>query len=230
MMALRATILLAFLVTVPLFAIFGKNAPEVVKSFIQNFMTRSNGDSPSLSKSPDAPVFRPSLESPSNPGGQPAQANLPGTSNPHQRDFGPSGQSGANPHSSMASPAGLRTGAAEVERQPAVIPISHLEQGVGSNRPVAAASGIERSATSPADDFPRNYFRDTEQRLRALGAKYYLLEAFGQNADSYRFVCNVSAGQNSPQVRSFVAMDRDPLSAMNTVVQQVEQWRASGRQ
>ena len=111
MMALRAVILLAFLVTVPLFAIFGKNAPEVVKSFMQNFVTGSNGDSPSPSKNADAPKFRPSFVSPNNPGGQPAQANLSGASNPAQGELGPTGLSGAGTPSSTPNPAGLRTGA-----------------------------------------------------------------------------------------------------------------------
>jgi len=234
MMAFRAIILLAFLVTVPLFAIFGKNAPDVVKALIQNYAPGSNPGVAALPEDDDAPIFRPALVSPSSLGTQ--QANLsdnldkpramPSLSRPAQGGPGQSNPLSPDAGLLAGSPAGVRTAVGQFEAQPAIATIAHAEQERASGAPRGAVAAANQSATLPANRFPRDYFQVAEQRLRDLGARYYLLETFGPQGESYRFFCKVAAGQNSDQVRDFVAMDYDPLVAMHNVVQQVERWRA----
>jgi len=50
-----------------------------------------------------------------------------------------------------------------------------------------------------------------------LGASYYLLETWGNRGDQFRFHCKVA---NSAE--SFEATDRDPLVAMQKVLERVE--------
>jgi hypothetical protein len=74
-------------------------------------------------------------------------------------------------------------------------------------------------------------FRHIEQRLRELGATYYLLETWGPGGDQYRFFCRMAIAGNSDYGRNriFQNTDSDPLRAMLSVLDQAEQWR-SGRQ
>jgi hypothetical protein len=79
-----------------------------------------------------------------------------------------------------------------------------------------------------ATDSSSVQFRHVEQRLRELGATYYLLESWGSSGDRYRFYCEVALAGNtdSGHNRVFQAMDPDPLRAMKSVLDQVELWRA----
>jgi hypothetical protein len=69
-------------------------------------------------------------------------------------------------------------------------------------------------------------FRRTEMRLRDLGATHYMLETWGPDNNRYRFVCKMAIGGNADVNRYFQAVDDDPWQAMETVLQQVEQWRS----
>jgi hypothetical protein len=71
-------------------------------------------------------------------------------------------------------------------------------------------------------------FRTAETRLRELGASRYTLEAWGQDNSQYRFACDMSVPGSSMQ-RHFEAYETDPWRAMDSVVQQVEQWRGAFR-
>jgi hypothetical protein len=71
-------------------------------------------------------------------------------------------------------------------------------------------------------------FRTAETRLRELGASRYSLEAWGQDNSQYRFACDMSVPGSSMQ-RHFEAYEADPWRAMDSVVQQVEQWRGAFR-
>ena len=97
--------------------------------------------------------------------------------------------------------------------------------------PAAEKSIDELSvARGVGSSFPPDYFRGAEQKLRQLGATYYLLETLGPAGDSYRFFCKVAVSQNPDQVLAFFATNPDPLAAMDDVVRQVEAWRVHLRQ
>jgi hypothetical protein len=71
-----------------------------------------------------------------------------------------------------------------------------------------------------------------EQRLRELGATYYLLETWGAGGDRYRFFCKMAIAGNADYNRNriFQATAVDPLRAMQDVLGQVEQWRSGSTQ
>jgi hypothetical protein len=66
-----------------------------------------------------------------------------------------------------------------------------------------------------------------QDRLRKLGATYYLLESWGSQQDLYRFYCKMAIGGNPNYTCHFEATHSEPLRAMALVLQQVEAWRAS---
>jgi hypothetical protein len=69
-------------------------------------------------------------------------------------------------------------------------------------------------------------FLQIQQRLRQLGATYYLLESWGDRQYLYRFYCKMAIGGNPAHTRQFEATDAEPLRAMAEVLRQVETWRA----
>ncbi len=73
---------------------------------------------------------------------------------------------------------------------------------------------------------PVNQFTHIQDRLRQLGATYYLLESWGSRPQLYRFYCKVAISGNPNSTRYyFEATNSDPLHAMAQVLQQVESWR-----
>jgi hypothetical protein len=81
--------------------------------------------------------------------------------------------------------------------------------------PNANATGVADMAADP--------FRFTQDRLRQLGATYYLLESWGNQRQMYRFYCKMAIGGSPNYTRYFEAVHDDPLQAMRQVLQQVEQ-------
>ncbi|MCE5266876.1 MAG: hypothetical protein LLG00_03205 [Planctomycetaceae bacterium] len=67
--------------------------------------------------------------------------------------------------------------------------------------------------------------RNIQQRLRGLGATYYLLESWGSDQQLYRFYCKVAVGGNADYTHWFEAIHADPLEAMRQVLRRVETWR-----
>lgn len=72
-------------------------------------------------------------------------------------------------------------------------------------------------------------FTSIQQRLRELGATYFLLESWGSQGQLYRFYCKMAIGGNSNYNRYFEATDADAIQVMSKVLNEVEAWRA-GRQ
>ncbi len=68
-----------------------------------------------------------------------------------------------------------------------------------------------------------------QQRLRELGATYFLLESWGSQGQLYRFYCKMAIGGNANYNRYFEATDVDPIRVMSKVLKEVEAWRG-GRQ
>ncbi len=67
-----------------------------------------------------------------------------------------------------------------------------------------------------------------QDRLRQLGASYYLLETWGNQRQFFRFYCQMAVGGNSSYTRYFEAINANPLEAMGDVLRQVEDWRGGG--
>ncbi len=89
--------------------------------------------------------------------------------------------------------------------------------------PGAPAIPAANAAAAPA-----NPFEYVGQRLRELGATYYLLELWGDEQKLHRFYCRMAVGGNPNCTRYFEATDADALTAMVRVLQEVEVWRSAG--
>jgi hypothetical protein len=104
--------------------------------------------------------------------------------------------------------------------QSAVIPAGYQEPVASAPIGLPAAAGDEsaRAASiSTADPF-----RCIQDRLRRLGATYYLLESWGNQQQMYRFYCKMAIGGSAAYTRCFEATNANPLQAMRQVLQEVE--------
>ena len=103
----------------------------------------------------------------------------------------------------------------------AVIPAGYQEPAESAPiQPPTATGGDENAragSISTADPFHR-----IQDRLRQLGATYYLLESWGNQQQMYRFYCKMAIGGSADYTRCFEATNSNPLQAMRQVLQQVE--------
>lgn len=129
-----------------------------------------------------------------------------------------------------------------LSRDQGVIPTAFVEQSRPS-RPSSAA-GLEQilaqqhaltappcreppaQASPPPSTEQLSRFRVVEERLRTLGAAHYLLEAWGNATEYYRFRCRMPIAGSSTAVRHFEATDSDGLAAMSRVLKEIEAWKA----
>ena len=211
-MAIRATVLLVCLIAVPVVAICGKNAPEVVKSLIRDYTGTPAKTASTSADSTDAPVFRPGLlgAAAAAPSQESAAAGPVAGGDSLSREQRSGNVSGA-PLPLPLAPSG---------------PIAASQAGLAPNGHAGVQTAAVEDRTPNAATFPPDYFRSAEARLRALGATYYLLETVGPAGDQYRFVCKVATGSQPEQMAAFFAVESEALAAMNNVVRQVEGWRS----
>ena len=104
----------------------------------------------------------------------------------------------------------------ELSRLPA--PVDLMPPGAPLPRPEAGYP-----VSSPPVTTDR--FTHIQKRLSDLGATYYLLEAWGKDAQFFRFHARMAMG-GANYSRHFEATDANALQAMSKVLQQVEAWRA----
>jgi hypothetical protein len=104
----------------------------------------------------------------------------------------------------------------------APLPREDSTPSVYGNAPAAKTGG---PATSGAATDAK--FHAAELRLRELGAAHYMLESWGADNNRYRFVCEMAVAGGAGMNRFFQATDDDPWRAMDSVLHQVEDWRAS---
>jgi hypothetical protein len=105
--------------------------------------------------------------------------------------------------------------------RPLTIPPNDLQAariGQATDRSDDAATSSSATASEP--------FLGIQKRLQQLGATYYVLETMGDQGRTYRFMCKMAVAGNPKYTRPFWAVDNDPLSAMNSVLEQVELWRS----
>lgn len=128
------------------------------------------------------------------------------------------------------------------ERSPRpLVPVSHQQPGYDRTQAPASSSAdrAEHAARPQADGSrygrgapPRanpppgssDAFTAIQNRLRELGATYYLLETWGDQGQLYRFYCKMALHGNPDFSRYFEATDADPLGAMRKVMAEVEAW------
>jgi hypothetical protein len=242
--AFRALVMLICLILIPVAAFCGSSFPAVVKAI-------QDGRWPALAdfRGPSAPPASPALEAPRFI--SPVVINAPqatpktsGFSNPAL---------GLLPSETPRSPvitanynAPISTPAPGEAGQSTNFP-QNKDSAIGLNRglsPVPTGVGNLLSLNHPAvparlDDpaspagttsssFPTDQFKYVQDRLRQLGATYYLLETCGNEKREFRFYCRMSIGGDPRVTKSFSCFDCDPLKAMTQVLKLVEDWQTRG--
>ena len=246
----RALVMLACLVAIPLAAVVGKSLPEMVKGLVDG---QWRGHSASACGSlAEAPRFQPGAraDTPSGVSDQPPSRD---GWQPQLQDPQPSPSWQAPTPTPPVVQAGYQTPARQASRsavpgwpsggvsreelggpQPAalrVVPIHHEQSAIGPERQRSSAPGPYQPA-EPSDPAGQvrpatDQFTAIQDRLRQLGATYYLLESWGNREQLYRFYCKMAVGGNPNYTHYFEATDSDPLQAMARVLRQVETWLAS---
>jgi hypothetical protein len=208
--AFRALVMLAFVIGIPLAAFNGSSLPEGAKKLLEKaWPTIASAISTKTSnRLPAAPPYDAKSQ---NPLAMPSQT-LGGVSNPpgqlvayNQPSFLPQRAPGDNgerlsPQASDVVPADYQS---EVE-------------------PCINGNGYNKGQTEA------NPFMAMQDRLRQLGATYYLLETWGNQRQFYRFYCQMAVGGNSSYTHYFEATNANPLAAMADVLRQVEAWHGGG--
>ena len=82
------------------------------------------------------------------------------------------------------------------------------------------------SPTPATVEVQADRFSRIQKRLRALGATHYALETWGSQGELYRFQCRMAAGHQPGYSRQFEATDADAVRVMQTVLDDVEAWKA----
>lgn len=231
---LRALVMLGFLVAIPLVAMFGSSLPSLLNPLLEGrWPSALLGETGEGDRPASASQFEPMGAQGAAPGNAPAP---PWREDPlRQVPAWPTGSFEANP--SAITPASFETPVAALAGgdgsqgspvQPRAGEPAPLPASVGGASPMDAASTRAvpipgREGSSSDEDFVRY-----QQKLRDLGAAYYLLEGWGNQQNLYRFFCKMSVGGSLGCTRHFEATHADPLKAMAEVVAQVEAWRDRG--
>lgn len=216
-MAFRAIVMLSCLILVPLVALFGTTLPETIKRIVQRQLDANTASAAPTFTEPycfvpagnPAPVSQPT-------GATVAPMALPAMAASPIPTVSPQPMAGANgfasPSPSGVVPAGYT----------APVPAQPMAGAPGSDTIRAAAAMGMGAGAAGVDRF--TYLKD---RLRELGANYYLLETWGNQGQLFRFYCKVAVGGSVNYGRYFEATDADPLRAMAGVLEQVEAWRSA---
>ena len=210
--AFRAFVMLAFAVAISVVAFGGPGVPEKARQWLEKTWPAVSS---AISKATASILAQ---LTPANTSQQNAVA---GSSVPGQPGGG-----------APALPAQL-TG----DSQAILLPVQTAGSNAGPNV-LAAANVVPADYQSPVDSRLNrastagqgdgNLFIAVQDRLRQLGATYYLLETWGNQRQFYRFYCQMAVGGNASYTRYFEAINANPMEAMADVLRQVEEWRLGG--
>jgi hypothetical protein len=243
--AFRALVMLICLILIPVAAFCGSSFPAVVKA-IQSGRWPSLADfrgaaGPVTSQATEAPRYVPT---PANCIPQATNQNAMGGAAAR------SGLSAETSHSAVIaasynSPVTTAPASGEAGRLTSFPQINALDTGpsrrlnpvspeMGRLQPLdqpTATENAELSASPPGPavaSSPNDQLKSILDRLRQLGATYFLLEPCGDEKREFRFYCRMSIGGNPRVTKPFWCFDGDPMKAMTQVLKQVEDWQMGG--
>jgi hypothetical protein len=251
---LRGLVMLVCLVAIPLAALFGSSLPKVVKALEERrwpTLAELKGATSRPANSPTEPLpFVPAgtpapaptavVQSPGTTAAPDLSQRRPGDAvdatvsavmpvrydqaadPPANRDRPAAPQ--PNPASTMNAVSRPRDFAPAPPPGAGLVPIDSPDsRNAGGSNSALGASEPPPLPPRAATSDPYTYIQD---RLRQLGATYYLLESWGDQRHEFRFYCRMAVGGNPQYTHAFWAIDSDPLRAMGEVLRQVEQWRS----
>jgi hypothetical protein len=201
--------MLAFIVAIPMLAINGSSFPEKGKKLFEKIwptITSAIGKT-HANISPEAPAYIANSQNQPSATSQSLSVapNLPGRFMPeNQPDLVPTQYADNN------------TGQTGIASMSSVVPVGY------QSAIETPANGQKYNNSSQPNPNP---FMAMQDRLRQLGATYYLLETWGNQKQYYRFYCQMAVGGNNGYTHYFEATNANPLDAMAEVLHQVEAWR-----
>jgi hypothetical protein len=212
----RALVMLGFLGVIFYAALSGNALPDSMRKKVEKFISRF-----SPSEKPSGPIQAPgaaNADSEAPPFN--AQASVPmaigGTPTP---------QTPAAMQDNRAAPRQL-TQDASARMLPGTsaegMPSGVANQNISPVVPVNYQTPGETSTVTGAP------FLQIQNRLKQLGATYFLLETWGNQQQLYRFYCTMAVGGNTNFVHHFEKTGPDPLQTMADVLREVEAWREGG--
>jgi hypothetical protein len=231
----RTLVMLACLVAIPMAALFSSSLPKMVTAILEGRWPLGTSSAPGQQSGTPEPA-------PCNPNGgviaTPAEPASPlwQTCPPKRGDI--PGDTFAMPPSAVTAAAYEATiapsgGTSEAKSAvAAAFPDSIGSQASASNvaGPAAAVApaSAEASSSGHRDNLTQaDSFTQIQQRLRQLGATYYLLETWGNQRELYRFYCEIPIGGSPNFVHHVEATHAEPLQAMAQVLQEVESRQAA---
>lgn len=252
--ALRAIILLACLIVIPLVALFGTALPELAARFLEGGLGGEAAPAgESLAEAPrfcsegqpavsavgpqgaDVGEVVPAHGGPASGREVPAGYNLSvdqaARPSSGAENLGVAGPVAVNPVSAspvMAAPGMCVSDSPSVGA--AVSPMSGSPLSGNSPVPLDAnrtEPSVVTNAGSPPSSAEGGSFVRIQNRLRDLGAVYYKLESWGSQQQLFRFQCEMAVGSGPGLTRHFEAVDNDPLMAMHKALVEAEAWHAS---
>jgi hypothetical protein len=214
---LRTAIVIVSMIALPVIAVCGVKLPK--------FVAWNKSESPATAKTPAA-VSRPGV-SVSNTATAGTSAPQPPAAEHREQTASHVVAAGGLPHPFDPSHSSFPV------KQAANSDVRALD-GAAAGFPDAEAGRIyplPSPTADQADPMPppavvAEQFSTIQQRLRALGATHYALETWGPQAELYRFQCRMSAGHHPGYTRQFEAVDDDALRVMQTVLEEIEAWKA----
>ena len=212
-LAIRTAVMLIFLVSIPMLAIFGPAFPEVVRLMVQKQLSAwRQSDVPGRER-PAAPAFAGAAEPRLRIA--PTATQIATSSQPPQLLHAQQAQTPAAPpaFTMQPDPFSARVAAGPVET------VNFEVQTPASPIPLPAAANSAVAKPS---------IPELRQRIEQLGATWYRLEQWGETGDMYRFACQVEVDPNTGLKRQFEAVTASPDEALIDVLAQIETWR-SGR-
>jgi hypothetical protein len=247
----RAGVMLFCLVAIPLAALFGSSLPGAVKA-IQEGRWPSFSKAPADTRGGgEALPFVPGTAGAPTPGSgnAPAPVELRTPLSPPEPPTLAPRFPGATPvdrersdvvAARFEAPVGVTGDRTSGGSEPP--PLARIAGGLGDiagrTSPAQPETNVNLQLERPADRSPSSPgpaagqagpsgdpFNQVQERLRQLGATYYLLESWGGQQQLYRFYCRMAVGGNPNYTRYFEAIDAQPLKAMSQVLDQVESWR-----
>lgn len=230
-MTARALITLAFLILVPLAAVFGTRFTGGVSSAKQSAVPSNHPDkqaTPPNAKSTRANENERSIQ-PSVTQNPVVVSNI--VAGPNAAS---TGQHAQNTHN-LPNLTNLGSSASQsVVAKPPIPTLGQADHTQIAGLPTKPANGHSSSLATPpmaaaplsGDAATTDPFTWMQRRLRELGAIYYRLENGGPKGEIFRFQCQMAVPGSPSGVQPFEAIDGDPLKAMQRVLYQVEAWHS----
>jgi hypothetical protein len=217
--------MMGFLAVIFYAALSGNALPDAVRKQIEKYVPQSLlAGKPVAEKANDSAAANAATDAPLFAGPQADKSALSINSAPTQATENPAAPRplAMDGSAAMLTPPANGTASMPVQNNSPVVPVNY-------QTPAEVSPGAMPTANLPASTADATApFSQIQNRLKQLGATYYLLETWGNQQQLYRFYCKMAVGGNTNYTHCFEYISADPMQAMGEVLKQVENWRNGG--